>query len=393
MTMNTKINFTKQALDRLPIPEKGMTTFQDEKEKGLSIYITAKGVKTFFVRKRIHGKDERVIIGNYPDISIDNARGKTAEIRSMIAHGKNPAEEKKKLREDLSFGEMFENYFERFSKKNKKTWKYDDTTVRKLLSPLFTRKAMSFTKHDMQRFHDKITEENGKIQANRLLAITSSIFNKNIDWGWNGENPCKGIQKHREKARNRFIQGEEFGRLFIALKEETNITIRDYILISLLTAARRSNVVSMRWQDISFEHEMWRIAETKNGDSQNVELTPIVIKILKRRLQAKDKDNIWVFPSKSKTGHLVEPKSTWKKILQRAGIENLRLHDLRRTMGSYQAITGASLLVIGASLGHKTGSEATAVYSHLTQKPIRQAMITASDEMLKHAGDIDFLDE
>ena len=91
----------------------------------------------------------------------------------------------------------------------------------------------------------------------------------------------------------------------------------------------------------------------------------------------------WVFPSnKSKSGHFEDPKRPWQELLRRAGIENLRLHDLRRTMGSYQAISGSSLHIIGKSLGHKSTS-ATQVYARLSADPIRESMQKATDRMLE----------
>jgi integrase len=92
-----------------------------------------------------------------------------------------------------------------------------------------------------------------------------------------------------------------------------------------------------------------------------------------------------VFPGRGKTGHLVEPKTAWARILKRAGLQNLRLHDLRRTLGSWQAATGASLPIIGKSLGHKSLA-ATQVYARLNLDPVRAAVNTATDAMLLAGG-------
>jgi integrase len=97
-------------------------------------------------------------------------------------------------------------------------------------------------------------------------------------------------------------------------------------------------------------------------------------------------DSDWVLPSKkSSSGHLEDPKRPWQDLLARAGIENLRLHDLRRTQGSYQAITGASLHIVGRSLGHKSAS-ATQVYARLTTDPIKESMQKATDRMMELVG-------
>ena len=112
-----------------------------------------------------------------------------------------------------------------------------------------------------------------------------------------------------------------------------------------------------------------------------VPLLDQAVELLKKRVL--HKSSIYVFPTprQSKTGHLVEPKKAWKSLLKRAELsETYRLHDLRRTMGSWQAITGTSTKIIGASLGHKSEA-ATAHYAHLTIEPVRAAMQRAADAM------------
>jgi integrase len=155
---------------------------------------------------------------------------------------------------------------------------------------------------------------------------------------------------------------------------------RDYILISLLTGARKSNVLSMKWKDIDFDEALWKIPETKNGDPQTIPLSTQSMELLLERKE--EANSIWVFPSaSSKIGHLVEPKRTWQALLKKANLEDVRLHDLRRTHGSWQAITGASSFIIGKALGHKSQSS-TAIYARLDTDPVRISTQKATDEML-----------
>jgi integrase len=111
----------------------------------------------------------------------------------------------------------------------------------------------------------------------------------------------------------------------------------------------------------------------------DVALSPIVLRLLENRKATSTGE--WVFPGRGRTGHLVEPKSAWKRILKRAGLQDLRLHDLRRTLGSWQAATGASLPIIGKTLGHKSLST-TQIYARLNLDPVRLAVNTATDAML-----------
>lgn len=135
----------------------------------------------------------------------------------------------------------------------------------------------------------------------------------------------------------------------------------------------------MHWSDINFNRAEWLVEETKNGEPQTIPLIPQAIIILKERYENKISD--WVFPSAtSKSGHIEEPKKVWKNLLERAGIKDLRIHDLRRTLGSWQAATGANSYIIGKSLGHKT-QQATAIYARLNMDSVRESVARAADAM------------
>ena len=182
------------------------------------------------------------------------------------------------------------------------------------------------------------------------------------------------IKKHKEKARDRYITSEEIELFFQAVEEEQNQIIKDFILIALYTAARKSNVLAMRWEDINFHDETWRIPDTKNGEPHRVPLLKDAITILQNR--QKHQNSEWVFPSSaSSSGHLEEPKKAWKRICQKADLKDLRIHDLRRTMASWMAMNGVSSYIIGKILGHKSPSS-TAIYARLSLDSAREAMKT-----------------
>lgn len=383
--MAEKFNFTKAEIDSLPLPASGKRdTYQDTKVSGLHLRISSTGIKTFSVFKRIKGGNpERITLGRYPDMTIDQARRKTMEINLVIADGRNPAEAKRKLKSELLFGELFEEYLERHSKPKKKTWTEDlDKYKNHIEKPLGKRKLSEIDRAAISLIHSNITKAGHPIAANRILALISSVFGWAISAGLWENNPAIGIRRNKEKSRDRFIQSDELPRFFQALSEETNGTVRDYILISLLTGARRSNVCSMKWQDINFERAEWRIEATKNDTPQTVTLSPEAIEVLQNR---KSDDSEFVFPGIGKSGHLQEPRKGWERILKRAGIKDLRLHDLRRTLGSWQAKTGASLAIIGKSLNHKN-QNTTAIYARLDLDPVRDSVNTATSAMLAAGG-------
>lgn len=184
----------------------------------------------------------------------------------------------------------------------------------------------------------------------------------------------------KEKSRDRRLTDSERETFLKSVMAEPNQAIRDYILISLFSGARRSNVLSMHWEDISFKDASWRIPDTKNGTPQTVPLSEIELLILRERQE--NTTSPWVFPGPGKTGHMVEPKAGWKRVLQRAGIEDLRIHDLRRSLASWMVDTGAPLSLIGNALNQKD-IRTTQIYARVAKDPVAQAKKKAINAMLE----------
>lgn len=383
--MAIKINFTKAIIDALTLPEPGKRTdYQDTKTTGLQLRVTSSGVKTLSILRRINGILERITLGRYPDLTIEQARRKAAEINSDIAKGLNPGEVKRGRKAEYTFAELFSEYLERHSKLNKKTWMEDDSQFKNhLAKPLGNKKLSAITRASIASIHSSITRAGNATTANRVKALVSSIFSWAISAGLWETNPALGIKLNKENSRDRFIQGDELPRFFQALADEQNNSMRDYFLLSLLTGARRANVLAMQWSDVNLGRAEWRIKETKNGTPQTVTLSPEALTVLRNRKPVEPAT--FVFPGIGSTGHLAEPKKGWKRVLVRAGIDDLRIHDLRRTLGSWQAKTGASLAIIGKSLNHKN-QNTTAIYARLDLDPVRDSVNNATIAMMVAAG-------
>lgn len=374
-----RLNFTKAALLKAPAAKNGSRDYYyDEREAGLILAVTGAGSKSFYLYKRIEGRPERLLLGKFPDMTVEQARKAAAKAKGGIASGANPQKEKRAIRDEMTFGALFGEYMAKYSKVHKKSWRYDEREVNKYLLHWFRRKISSIERAEVERLHAKVGKENGLYQANRLLERIRSIFNKAIEWGWKGVNPAVGIKKFREQSRDRFLQPDELPRFFEALANEPNVAARDFFMISLLTGARKSNTLAMMWKDINFQSATWRIEETKNADPLTVHLPQQAVELLvERKLKS---DSPFVFEGSGKSGHLADPKKAWHRILSEAGIENLRIHDLRRTLGSYQAATGANGYIIGKSLGHRS-QQSTAIYARLNLDPVRESVDKATELM------------
>lgn len=377
---DNKINFTKTSIFALTLPDKGkISYYYDVQVNGLGIMLFPSGTKTFFIYKRVNGRPDKIKLGRFPQMTVEEARKSAYATINEIDKGIDPKEEKSKIAKEMLFEELFSEYLEKHAKLHKKCWQEDEAKYKRHLLPFAKKRISAINKNDIIQLHSSLSKSNGLYSANRVLSLLTTVFNKAIDWEWNGQNPCIGIKKFKEKTRERFIHGDEISRFFESLNEEPNETFKDFFYICLLTGARRNNVQNMNWNDINLNRQEWKIKETKNGDSQTVPLPSQAIDILKQRHKNRNSD--WVFPSPtSKSGHIEEPKRAWKNLLKRADIEDLRIHDLRRTLGSWQAATGANSYIIGKSLGHKT-QQATAIYARLNIDPVRESVARAVDSM------------
>jgi integrase len=221
-------------------------------------------------------------------------------------------------------------------------------------------------------------------QANSTLALIRSMWNLGMDWGLipPGPNPCLRIKKFPEVSRERFVKPEELPRLWRALQAEPNVFVRAAFFVGLLTGARRDEVLTMQWADLDLAQGVWTIPTTKAGRSHLVPLPLPVIQELKK-LPRFD-DNPYVFPGRWNRSHLVNVSKPWRRIRKQAGLQDVRIHDLRRTLGSWLVAAGASLPLIGKALNHSNVST-TAVYARLQLDPVRAALEANAERMLEYA--------
>ena len=429
--MTNRIKFSKEKLERLPLPEtETRATYYDTEVPKLALRVTASGAKTFYVIKRAGHEMIWFKLGAFKDdLTVEQARNAAETALGRFAKEENPAAARRAIKGMPTLAEFFKEYGERHGQK-KRAWQDDQQRFRDYLEkPLGAKKLSAIGREMIGRILADM-ERDGKAGAtvNNVRALASGIFGKAIEWSYLTNNPVKGIKTRKSNKRDRFLQADELPRFFVSVGQEPNETIRDYVLVSLLTGARRANVLSMRWNQISIPEGIWRIPETKNGTPQNVTLSPEALEILKARKETAE--GAFVFPGEGESKHLVEPKKGWQRIFDRdelkqvtarieaAGgtfgvkegeaipdalerarkaakklkidgdgcrINDLRIHDLRRTLGSWQAKQGASLAIIGKSLNHKS-QQTTAIYARLDLDPVRQSVNAATAAMLTAAG-------
>ena len=159
---------------------------------------------------------------------------------------------------------------------------------------------------------------------------------------------------------------------------------KSFFCLALFIGARRGNLLAMRWEELNWDHHLWRIPKTKSGLAVVVHLCPPAVDVLSGRLAARQEDCPWVFPGHGRTGHLQDPRRSWRRVLKRSEVKGLTLHDLRRTFGAWQAMTGGNLLAIAKSLGHRSVA-ATPIYARLSDRTVEQSVETGVSAMLAAA--------
>lgn len=403
--MVNKLEFKKQSVKAILPPVSGRATFYDTLIPKLACRITTAGSKTFYVIKRADDGMAWVKLGTFPDMTVEQARRAAEEKLGEFAKGNNPAKAKREEKQKITLGQAFQNYFDLHVRpRGVKTADDILATWQRFLGEMpeepakkhgrkrqkhpagvnwSGRKIDKIETGDVRSLHAAIGVTH-PIMANRVIEILSAVYGRAIYLGYKGTNPASVVHPFQETKRDRFIQAEELPIFFSELAKETSEDFKHFVLISLLTGARRINVMTARWEDLNLKAAVWRIPDTdsKNGEPMLIPLGQEAVQILIARNPQKSG---FVFPANSATGHITPPKKRWQNLLSRCGINDLRIHDLRRSLGSWQAITGASLVIIGKSLGHKS-AEATMIYARLNIDPVRASVSAATSAMLEAAG-------
>jgi integrase len=391
--MPKELNFTKRSLEALKAAEQRIT-YHDIETPGLSLLLQPTGHRSFFWFRRVNGNPLWLTIGEFPALSVEKARVKAGGFNSLLADWKSEGYEGPspfKQRNGLTFGELFDEYHEyrRTQAKNPdRSQREEKSQFDRYLKPWANRKLDSLRRDEFRDLHSEISKKipdakkkrskGGRVTANRTIQLGRRM----VYWAikkekWHGENPFK-FELHKEKSRDRFAQTDELQRLFKALASETNRDVRDFIRLALFTGQRRGDVTAMRWSDLSLtangQHQ-WTISNPKNGETHIVPLLPEAVAVLGVREKRRGESQ-FVFPSRAKSGHIRDIKRGWKRLKKAAKLSNLTVHDLRRTLGSWMAMSGVSLPIIGEALGHKS-FRSTEVYARLQTSAARDAMTLA----------------
>lgn len=371
------VKLTKRIMDQTPFPASGQVLVRDLELRGFALRVT-RGSKSFVLEKRIRGRMRRFTLGPYGPLTVEQARVLASTRIGEIARGEDPAEIRQTRIHEPTFADLT-GWYEQRHLPRKRSARDDRSMLATHLKDFCARKLSDITRNDVVLLHGSIGTS-APYRANRVVALLRKMFNLAKDWGlFAGENPATRIQFFKEVSRDRFLHPDELPRVFAAIAEEPDIRVRAAFLTALLTGARREEVLTMRWEDINWKRAEWRIPYTKADRPHVLPLVKPLLTMLKQL--PRDSENAYVYSGRNGLGHRVNMKRAWQRIRTKAGVTDVRFHDLRRTMGSWLASSGESLQLIGKVLNHSSVST-TAIYARLDLNPVRQALERNADKML-----------
>lgn len=386
-----KFPFTKRAIEVLPAHDPASpsreTEYSDAECIGLHLRVGKNGRRFFQHRYKCHGRKACLSIGEFPGVSVQDARKIVGEHKSLLAHGKDPAHERNKIKEDLTFAEFADQHYLPYAKQHKATWDDDKNQIERRLNPVLGRlRLLAITHKDVAMLHANEKERTTACTANHLLGTLRRMLNLAVKWQLIEKNPSDGLDKFREgPLRERYLSREEVPRFLRALAEENDTLSKSAILLLLFTGCRRNEILSLTWEQVRLDEGRLYLPVTKNGRSRTVHLNGKASEVLQELAASRDedertRDSQYVFPSRQGTrkGYLYDLRKPLLKACAIAGIENFRTHDLRHTFASIAVSSGADLYAVQRLLGHRDISM-TQRYSHLAAEDLRSATQGVAD--------------
>ncbi|ARQ01528.1 tyrosine-type recombinase/integrase [Pseudorhodoplanes sinuspersici] len=356
-------------------PGKAKVDYFDSEQRGFMLEVRRSGGKTFYQRYTDErGRERQYKIGPADAITLDQARKKARIILAQALLGDDPQARRRELRAIPTLAELVRDRYLPHVKAYKRSWRTDETVFRVHILPVLGTKPLDEITGDaiadlMQRMRDR-GYASGTI--NRVLILIRFIFNLARKWKIAGvkENPTFGLNTAPDVQRDRFLSPEETQRLIESINIDENRSAAQTIMMLLLTGARRNEVSHAKWDYIDWERRTLLVPISKTGRPRVIALNGRAMALL-RSIPRLD-DNPYIFPSPITGRPCPSLHFPWTRIKERAGLEGVRLHDLRHSFASFLVNEGVSLYVVQGLLGH-TQPRTTQRYAHLAQNTLNNA--------------------
>ena len=382
--MPAQIKITKRTVDRLEAG--GADTFYwDADLPGFGLRVRASGRKYYVAQFRANGRLRRMTLGRHGAVAPEAARRRAMALIAEAKGGGDPAavrDDGRKAATVKALGRRFLEEYVPAHCKPSTAYEYRRSVALFIEPRIGSRKVAQIQRSDVAALHHDMRST--PYQANRTLGVLSKMFNLAELWGWrsDGSNPCLHVKRFREEKRERFLSTEEFNRLGRVLDEisadgsETPSAVAALRLL-MLTGCRLSEVQKLRWEHVDLDAGELRLPDTKTG-GRAVPLAPSAVRLL--AALPRDPDSPWVIAGRKPGAHLTDLQHPWRRIRARAGLDDVRIHDLRHSFASRALALGEGLPMIGKLLGH-TQVQTTARYAHLARDTVKASAARIGDSI------------
>jgi integrase len=386
-----KFAFAKKVISELPAhdpasPSREME-YADIECIGLHLRVSKNGRRFFQHRYRYLGRKMCISLGEFPAISVQEARNRVSEHKSLLARDKDPAAERNKIRTDLTFEEYAEMHYMIHAKSHKITWDDDLNFINRSINPVLGKlRLKAITSRDIAILHAKEKDRTSACTANHMLTTVKRMLNLAVKWGMLDKNPAADQERFKEgPLRERYLDPSERQSFLRAIEELDDRLSKAALRMLLYTGCRREEILSLKWENVRLAEQRILLIKCKNGESRSTHLNEKAQEVLSELYAQKDQEertrnNEHVFASRNGTvkGYIFDLRKPFEKVCRIAGIENFRIHDIRHTYASMALSSGSDLYTVQKLLGHKN-PEQTQRYSHLSASHLKEATSRVSD--------------
>lgn len=394
------IKLTKTVVDKIkPVEGKDQTFYRDEQLKGFALRVTSSGVKSFVVETRVANKVKRITLGKYGQITAEEARKQAKHLLGQIAKGDDPIAEKKinKIK-SITLKEAFHDYLKARKDLKPLTIKDYQSILKQVISDWFDKPLMNITREMIAKRHAQYGQTNSKARANYAMRVLRAVFNfaaheYQLEDGQPiiAINPVEYLSHtrswYRVDCKNTMIKSHQLaawheGLTRLGEQEDYSQAMmwKDYFLLVLFTGLRRTEAASLCWRDVDFKDKTFTVQDTKNREVHTLPMSDFLYELFLRRKQFKM--NEFVFPSPSKTGHVIDPRKAMLKVAELSGV-SFTVHDLRRTFATTAESLDLPAYALKRLLNHKMNTDVTAGYIVRDVERLRKPMQRISDFLVR----------
>lgn len=394
------MRLTKTIVDKAPWPVgKDQIFYRDDELKGFALRVTSSGVKSFVVETLVNNKVRRMTLGKYGKLTVKQARKEAKSLLGKIAKGHNPIVEKKAQKiKEITLQQAFTDYLAA-RKSLKATTTLDYKRVLNQVVPDWLGKPLvCITKDLIVKRHTQHGENNSKARSNLAMRLLRAIFNFAINQYQIEDgiaaithNPVKFLSHarswYRIERRQTVIKQHQLADWYtglMKLSESYPINFaemwQDYFLLVLFTGMRRTEAASLRWDDVDLKAKTFTLRDTKNRDSHTLPMSDFIYNVFIRRRKVTQGE--FIFPAKSDTGYLQDPRKAMLNVIKLSGIE-FTIHDLRRTFITTAESLDISAYALKRLLNHKMNNDVTSGYLIIDVERLRKPMQQIADFLLR----------